>query len=128
MCLITNHLVETDEPTRDGQIMDCLPPEGSCVFGDFDADSCQCDCFTPYCKDATSGSCSRICEEGEANTNQFTEFDAHCCPNGHNRFLPYEDCHKYYWCVVGQVRKVPQPDPIPPVPKLLSDHLHGHSI
>ncbi len=41
------------KPSCQGQ-KNCLPPSDlSCAFGTFNPDTCSCDCFAPYCKDAT---------------------------------------------------------------------------
>jgi hypothetical protein len=52
------------EPSCESQVIGCLPPSVTmCVFGTFNAETCECDCSSPYCMDSI-GACTEVSYSG----------------------------------------------------------------
>lgn len=92
------------------QVTDCLPPNGNCLFGSFNADECLCQCTSPYCRDS-SGACtlagiqcqSSTTSGGGSNGGSSGNPAGTCCPNGMTGYRTYNNCTQYYRCTSGNV-------------------------
>ena len=84
------------EPSCEGQVIGCLPASAQmCVFGTFNAETCECDCTSPYCTDSI-GACTEVanCETSAPSTSP-------PCNVSDDGTVQFDDWHEYGPCCNG---------------------------